>query len=379
MAAEGQLVESMQVKNFACLRDVEVRLTPLHAFIGPNDSGKSTLLRALRTALHLATSVFVQQRLHTSGPFIGSPILPVPEIQPFDPGLGSGASIALSFGDVGAYDIHVEESGRIREFYSWLRGAVRAAAPRAWVGEDARMGTPGPFASATPQFHSFIARVQAGARLMHLLPNALREPGGLIPEDGRREFSDEYGTGLPGILDAVLNRGDDSFLQIVDGVQRLFPTVRRIRLRAISHDTKAIEFELASGTRVPAKFASEGLLFYLAFAALQFLQPVGMLLVEEPENGLHPARIADIMRILREISQTTQVVLATHSPLVINEMQGDEVTLVTRDPEKGTQVRRLSETPNFVERSKVYALGELWLSYANGVDEAPLLADGKTT
>ena len=114
-------------------------------------------------------------------------------------------------------------------------------------------------------------------------------------------------------------------------------------------------------------------------AALQYLDPVAMLLVEEPENGLHPARIADVMKILREISRTTQVVLATHSPLVINEMRGDEVTLVTRDPDQGTQVRRLSDTPNFAERSKVYALGELWLSYANGVDEAPLLADGKAT
>lgn len=34
-----------------------------------------------------------------------------------------------------------------------------------------------------------------------------------------------------------------------------------------------------------------------------------------------------------------------------------------------------SDTPNFAERSKVYALGELWLSYANGDDEGPLLAE----
>lgn len=34
--------------NYACLKDVKVSLTPLHAFIGPNDSGKSTLLRAIR-------------------------------------------------------------------------------------------------------------------------------------------------------------------------------------------------------------------------------------------------------------------------------------------------------------------------------------------
>ena len=47
--------------------------------------------------------------------------------------------------------------------------------------------------------------------------------------------------------------------------------------------------------------------------------------------------------------------------------------MVVRESDTGTQVRRISETPNFAERSKVYALGELWLSYANGSNEAPLL------
>ena len=66
---------------------------------------------------------------------------------------------------------------------------------------------------------------------------------------------------------------------------------------------------------------SEGLLYYLAFAALPHLEPVSLILIEEPENGLHPARIAEVMRILREISKTTQVLIATHSPLVVNELQ----------------------------------------------------------
>ncbi len=82
------------------------------------------------------------------------------------------------------------------------------------------------------------------------------------------------------------------------------------------------------------------------------------------------------MRVLRAISEKTQVILATHSPLVINELQPDEVTVVTRSKEHGTKATLMKDTPNFDERSKVYALGELWLSYANGEDEAPLLQGG---
>jgi predicted ATPase len=83
------------------------------------------------------------------------------------------------------------------------------------------------------------------------------------------------------------------------------------------------------------------------------------------------------MNILKEISKTTQVLIATHSPLVVNELDAEQVTILTRDPEKGTQTRRLNDTEDFAVRSKVYLPGELWLNYANGSDEADLLSPKK--
>jgi predicted ATPase len=81
-----------------------------------------------------------------------------------------------------------------------------------------------------------------------------------------------------------------------------------------------------------------------------------------------------VVKILRAISEKgTQVVMATHSPLVVNELSPHEVSVVTRTTEKGTQIKRIKDTPDFEARSKVYTLGELWIAYANGEDEAPLL------
>lgn len=42
-------VEELHIQDYGCIRDATFRLTPLHALIGPNDSGKSTVLRALHT------------------------------------------------------------------------------------------------------------------------------------------------------------------------------------------------------------------------------------------------------------------------------------------------------------------------------------------
>src|SRR5262249_820210 len=119
----------------------------------------------------------------------------------------------------------------------------------------------------------------------------------------------------------------------------------------------------------------EGMLYWLAFAALPYLQPTPLILIEEPENGLHPSRIGDVMRVLREVSKTSQIVLATHHPLVINELQSDEVTILTLTPERGAIATTVSHTKNFEQRSKVYVLGELWLNYADGEFESDLVAE----
>ena len=51
--ADKPFVDTVRIQNFGCARDVTLELTRLHALIGPNDSGKSTVLAAMRTACEL--------------------------------------------------------------------------------------------------------------------------------------------------------------------------------------------------------------------------------------------------------------------------------------------------------------------------------------
>ncbi len=217
------------------------------------------------------------------------------------------------------------------------------------------------------------------AQLLRLDPDFLRAPHALIADGTPLRFDDERGTGLPALYDALLVRDLPAYIALNEQLTKLFPSVKSIQLMNPNHGTKALGVRLTDGTVVPADQMSEGLLYYLAFAVLPHLAPTALLLVEEPENGLHPSRIAEVMRVLRAISEKTQVIIETHSPLVINELRPEEVTVVTRSPETGTNATPIQTTPGFEERAKVYALGELWLSYANGDDEAPLLQGGSRT
>ena len=120
----------------------------------------------------------------------------------------------------------------------------------------------------------------------------------------------------------------------------------------VSNSQKEIAVTLTDGARVGAKAMSEGLLYYLGFAALRHVDGSRLFLVEEPENGLHPARVAEVMRVLREMSTTSQVIIATHSPLVVNKLAGNEVSVVTRDPVQGTKAKLLKDVPGFDDASR---------------------------
>src|SRR5690242_15793177 len=55
------MIKTFGAENYGCLKKVEATLTPLHAFIGPNDSGKSTLLHGMRSLVQFAGQQFDRQ------------------------------------------------------------------------------------------------------------------------------------------------------------------------------------------------------------------------------------------------------------------------------------------------------------------------------
>ena len=355
-------IQKVTIHNCGCVKNAEVNLTRLHALIGPNDSGKSTILRALRTATQFATKGFTQDEGR--------------EFHPFKPCLKE-ASVdgSIMLGLESSLGYRVNRKGESLSEMALLQGQAMLSR-----GQLRHLTGESPLWTSKLVLNDFLDRVSAlesqlaPATLVRFDPDALREAVPLLPESEGIRFVDERGQGLAAVYDAILNRDREAFQDIEKRALDLFPTMKGIGLSNVDGQRKAMMATLKDGSRISASEMSEGLLYFLGFAALQFCG-ASLLLVEEPENGLHPSRIRDVMEILRKISETAQIIIATHSPLVINEMKPGEVTVVTRD-ESGTHCKPIGETPGFADRSKVYALGELWLSYANGKDEAPLLKGG---
>lgn len=358
------MITELHATGYGCLKDVRVKLGALHALIGPNDSGKSTILRALRTLGQLASGSFEHRGTTWT---------------PFDPGLdadepGSHVTLRAETPD-GSYRFERRVGGGAStlgkavtsdEFFEGLENRQRA--PRLITDPTSVLE------STPPTVHSFaVWSALAGIHFLGLSEEGLRSPSGFLPR-GSMHLS-ARGEGLPGLYFALRNDHEEAFERILHDVRTLFPTVKTVRAQPSSSSELEIEVELTDRTRVRSAHISTGLLYYLAFAALpEAFGPVSTVLLEEPENGLHPARIKQVMAVLRAFTEKhgAQVILTTHSPLVVNELEPSEVSVVTRPSlEAGTQVRAITETANFAKRSEVYSLGELWLSYADGnVEEA---------
>ncbi len=366
-------IKSLKVQNFGCIKDLEMKLTPLHAVIGPNDAGKSTLLRAVRTGMQLHSFCFNTFDNSAKGAKSG--------ISPFDPGQHDDANVSLDllikekwgFN----YELNLLKSNQIREKLTPENGNAIFATRSLF--QSTQLRTWSDMRGSLIQQDSFLDYYikncpdirLALPRMVRLDPDSLRLPGGLISSVEPIDF-EEKGYGLASVLDAMISRNLDGYLVIREQIRGLFPTVGDLAYENTDNNQKGLGIKLKNDKFVNSQFMSEGMLYYLAYAILKYLEPASIVFIEEPENGLHPSRIKEIMKIIRELSKTTQVLIATHSPLVINEMEPEEVSILWRDDEKGTQVMPITETSNFKDRSQVYALGELWLSYADGINEVEL-------
>jgi len=129
---------------------------------------------------------------------------------------------------------------------------------------------------------------------------------------------------------------------------------------------------------------SEGVLYFLALLCIIHQpNPPKLLLLEEPERGIHPRRIKEIIGFIKQLAyeKEIQVIMTTHSPLVLDEFAEtpESVFIFDKDEEGATSIKNLQKDviePENAERAKkgmeavnyTDALGENWtIGFLGGV------------
>jgi predicted ATPase len=151
---------------------------------------------------------------------------------------------------------------------------------------------------------------------------------------------------------------------ILRAVQRVAPFFDDFQLGPLRLNPDDIQLEWRhknSDQYFDASSLSDGTLRFVALATL-FLQPEDLrpsvILVDEPELGLHPYAIEMLASLIRQASVNTQVIVATQSSLLLDHFAPEDV-LVANRVEGGTQLTRL-KSEQLAAWLEDYSLGQLW-------------------
>jgi predicted ATPase len=115
--------------------------------------------------------------------------------------------------------------------------------------------------------------------------------------------------------------------------------------------------------KIPATRLSDGTLRYLCLLAILLdSNPAPLVCIEEPELGMHPDVLPTIAKLLKQASQRTQLIVTTHSDVLVDCMTDDpECIVIAEAASQGTSLSRLNgeKLRTWLEN---YRLGELWKS-----------------
>jgi hypothetical protein len=198
-----------------------------------------------------------------------------------------------------------------------------------------------------------------GVQTLALNSEAMRRPS---PPGTPRAFRPD-GSSLPWVVEVLEKKYRRRLTEWVDHVRTAIPDLKTIKTVERQEDRhRYLVLELENGLRVPSWLISDGTLRLLALTLLAYLpDTAGIFLIEEPENGIHPRAVETVFQSLSSVYDA-QVLLATHSPVVLSLAQPDQVLCFARTPDGATDIVRGSEHPRLREWRGETDLGTLFAS-----------------
>lgn len=128
-------------------------------------------------------------------------------------------------------------------------------------------------------------------------------------------------------------------------VRDVLPFVRDLRIEKFAD--KSLFFELREHFHerkyLPASLLSDGTINVTALIIALYFEQNAMTIIEEPERNIHPALIARVVDMMKEVAQERQVLVTTHNPEIVKYATLDSLLLVARDDEGFSTVVKPAE------------------------------------
>ena len=391
-----RLLHSLRLENFLSYgpEGVQLELEPLNILIGQNASGKSNLIQAvelLRAAPNGLPSFFRQGGGVAEWLYKGGMDLPAAEVAAAVdyPASQDQLEHFLSFTVNGQQLQIVDEAvnsatGSKRPeipaiYYNYGHGepavAVRLNAvsrnentptprwgkqPITGIKPDASILSQRTDPDVYPQFN-YLAEHYRAIKVYRNFnfdgPNSMRRPQ---QADLPTDFLEEDGRNLSLVLSRLQHQG--LMETISEKLRAVYEDVERISVNLDGGTVQTYIYERGMSSPIPAARLSDGTLRYLCLLTILYHPiPPPLICLEEPEIGLHPDLISGLAKMLKEASQRTQIIVTTHSDLLVSKFSDTpEAVVVCERTPTGTTLKRL-EAAALETWLEEYSLGEVWM------------------
>ena len=159
------------------------------------------------------------------------------------------------------------------------------------------------------------------------------------------------------------NSGAPQYQEIVQALRLVIPFFDDFRLDVLqmgeaqkvklSWQQKGSDFPMQ-----PYHLSDGSIRFICLAAALLQPSPPSIIVIDEPELGLHPAAITILAELIQAAAQRTQVIIATQSPALVNEFAIKDIVVVNR--KDGASTFERLQQKDFTAWLEQYSVGDLW-------------------
>src|SRR4028118_604437 len=363
------MLQKVKLHNFKSHKDTELSLdsSRLHALVGQNSSGKTSVLQALHYLSRLANSPWINIFERSKHPQFITTI-----------GQDNMSVTASGFWKN-------PERNNWEASYNWTQKVDHGWSPIAsWKAdknqEDWKVMSKTSFITKEEPIQQFLRN----AVNLKLVASNLAKAAYSDAITPRVEFD---GSGLAPTLDYLRDEAPDKFQYLQKMLKRIVPDVREVgvtrakvmvnRQRLIEVGGKSISYEesqeiagqevvldMNTGKRIPAHAISEGTMLTLGLlTVLMNTNQPNLVLLDDVEQGLHSTAQRELIAVFKEIIQENsnlQIIFSTHSPYIVDELIPSQVHVLSNNNSGVTRCKRLDEHPDVEWAKQTLTTGEFW-------------------
>lgn len=353
-------LDYISVKGFKSIASIEhLALKAINVVIGPNGSGKSNFIGVF-AFLHALREGRLQDYVAKAGG--------ADKILHFGSKTTHSIEIHISFADgVNQYKIQLEANDADELYplsetvYYWDKSSYKKPYESGITRQGKEAGISDPSLQRTPGW----VRQRLGSwRLYHFHDTSASSPMKKTADLNDNRFLRPDGSNLSAFLYYLQTKHGESYKLIRNTIQRVTPFFDDFQLEPLKLSPDKIRLEWRhkkSDKYFDASSLSDGTLRFMALATL-FLQPESyrpsVILVDEPELGLHPYAITMLASLIKMASNKTQVIISTQSPMLLDHFTPEDVLVADRVA-GGAQFTRL-DSGKLGSWLEDYSLGQLW-------------------